>query len=184
MEKNMTKELSINPNPKKTVNYLDNEKFKAALEEYRVLREKMHPEVPRVPEYIGSCIVKIAYGMARRPNFSGYSWKDEMIGDAIETCLKYMDRFDPNRGTSALSYFSQIVWFSFLGRIAQEKKQSKIKREMVRYAGVDTFALQEHDETGEFTMNLQEFLSSIGDDEPEPKHVEPEPKPGPLEDFM
>lgn len=178
---------SINPEPKRVVNYLDNEDFKKALNDYKLLCQQMAPEVPRVPNYIGDCFIKIANGMARRPNFSGYSWKEEMIGDAIEMCLRNIDKFDTERGTSALAYFSQVVWYCFLGRIALEKKQSKIKREIVRYAGVDTFSLQGHDEDGEFTLNLQEFLTSLGDDEPQPQTQQKKERPikeGPLEGFM
>lgn len=171
--------------PKKsTTNYLNNDEFKAALEAYRIRREEMAPEVPQVPEYIGECIVLIAKNLARRPNFGGYSWREDMIGDAIETCLKYVDRFDPGRGTSALAYFSQICWFSFIGRIQKEKHQSRIKRELVRYADLDTFTLQDHDDNGEFAINLQEFLSGIGDD-PVPVEAAPkQAKPGALEGFM
>ena len=148
--------------------YLDNDKFRQALLDFKLSRDAANGAHVEIPRYVGESILAIATNMARRPNFSRYSWKDDMIGDAIETCVKYVDRYDPTRGTSALSYFSQIVWYSFIGRIALEKKQSKIKREIVRYAGVDTFDLQGHDDTGEFQINLQEFLSSIGD-EPEPE---------------
>ncbi len=179
----MIDDRSINPNPKKTVHYLNNADFKAALDTYgKACIEAGEPL--QVTEYIGQCIINIANGLARRPNFAGYSWREEMVGDAIETCLLAVRKFDVERGTSALSYFSQICWFSFLGRIATEKKQSRIKREIVRYAGVDTFALQGHDETGEFTLNLQEFLAGIGDDPPPPEKVIAAVKPGLLEGFM
>lgn len=174
---------SINPVQRKTVHYLNNAEFKAALDAYGKACEEAGEDL-RVPEYIGQCIVNIANGLARRPNFAGYSWREEMVGDAIEKCLIGIRKFDVNRGTSALGYFSQICWYEFLGRIALEKKQNKIKREIVRYAGVDTFALQGHDETGEFTLNLQEFLASVGDDPPPPPKKQVAVKPSPLEGFM
>lgn len=174
---------SINPNPKKTIHYLNNAEFKEALAEYNRQCDAAG-ETLRVTEYIGKCIVNICNGLARRPNFAGYSWREEMVGDAIETCLLAVRKFDVERGTSALGYFSQIAWFSFLGRIARELKQNKIKREIVRYAGVDTFSLQGHDDTGEFTLNLQEFLSGIGNDSPEPAKVVKQEKPGLLEEFF
>lgn len=176
---------SINPNPKKTVEYLSNPDFYQALKEYKVLCDASPGERPTPSNYIGGCIIKIAEGMARRPNFSGYTWKDEMIGDAIETCLKYIDRFDTDNYKNPHAYFSQIVWFSFLGRIALEKKQSKIKRELVRFVDIDTFTLQAHDETGEFTLNLQEFLQGLGDDASDVKEEKPKKNiVGPLEGFM
>jgi hypothetical protein len=180
--------LSINPNPKKTVEYVNNQEFYDALVIYIDSCRKATQEGkerPLVSNYLAECILKIAQGMARRPNFANYSWKEEMIGDAVENCLKYIDKFDYQNYKNPFGYFSQACWYSFLGRIALEKKQSKVKREIVRWAGVDTFALQDHDETGEFTMNLQEFLAGIGDDEPTSvikQHKDD--KPGALEGFM
>ena len=181
-----TAELSINEHKKRTVHYLNNVEFKQALSDYKKLKAEMLPEVPQVPEYIGKCFIDIANGVARRPNFNGYSWREEMVGDAIETCLKNIDKFDVERGTSALAYFSQISWFCFLGRIAIEKKQSNIKRALVRHVDVDTFSLQAHDEAGDFTLNLQEFLIGIADKDDTPVHTPPpkKEKPGALEGFM
>ena len=170
--------------PRKPVEYVNNKEFYDALVAY-IDECRANPEnKPRVTNYLGDCIIKIANGMARRPNFSNYSWKDEMKGDAIETCLRYIDNFDYVNYKNPFGYFSQICWYSFIGRITQEKKQSKIKRGLIKYANVDTFTLQQHDETGEFTMNLQEFLSSLGEEEEEIKPRKGEVKPGPLEGFM
>jgi hypothetical protein len=165
-------------------NYLDNKEFHNALVEYKQLCDKMAPEVPQVPEYIGKCLVLIATNLAKRPNFSGYSWRDEMIGDAIETCLKYVKSFDVTRGTSPLGYFTQCCWYSFIGRITTEKKQSKIKRALVASAGFDTFSLQGQDDDGEFAMQYNDFLTSIGTDEGPPVKLPKEVIVGALEGFM
>lgn len=175
---------SINPDTRKPVEYVNKEAMYAALQEYKIACKANPDNIPRVPEYIGECIVKIAEGMAKRPNFNRYSWIDDMKGDGIETCLKYVKSFDPEKSKNPFGYFSQVVWYSFISRIQSEKKQSKIKREIVRHANFDTMTLQEHDSDGEFTANINEFLASIGDDAPvdvpTPKAV---PK-GKLESFF
>ena len=164
-------------------NYLDNEEFYAALVEYKQQCDLAGPDnAPRVSNYIGDCIIKIATGMARRPNFSGYSWKDEMIGDAIETCLKYIDKFDTANYKNPHAYFSQCCWYCFIGRITLEKKQMRIKRALVNYANVDTMSLQEHDD-GEFVTNLNDFITSLGNDEAEAKKDNTQ-KIGPLDGFF
>ena len=56
--------------------------FKVACEEAENVGER-----PKVPEYIGECILKIANGLSNRPNFINYTYKDEMISDGIENCL-------------------------------------------------------------------------------------------------
>lgn len=169
---------------KTKINYIDNKKFYDSLVEYRTLCKQNPEEIPRVPEYIGACFLKIANGLATKSNFSGYSWREEMVGEAVETCLRYVKSFDPDKSKNPFSYFTQCCWYSFIGKIQSEKKQSKIKRELIRYAGFDTFTLQGHDEDGEFTVNLNEFMASIGHDEvsvPKPKK---KTTPDPLEGFM
>jgi hypothetical protein len=169
-----------------TSHYIDNKAFYAALKDYRAACDANPDDIPRVPEYIGECIVKIATGLAKRPNFAGYSWRDEMIGDAIETCLKYVKSFDPERSTSPFGYFTTTCWYSFIGRIATEKKQSKIKRALVSSAGFDTFSLQEQDGDGEYTLQLNDFINSLGDEEPIKKDLKPGKvaAPSPFEDYM
>ena len=44
---------------------------------------------PNISNYIGECIMKIATNLAKKHQFSGYSFKDEMIADAVYHCLKY-----------------------------------------------------------------------------------------------
>lgn len=158
------KTRKLDQRAKRGENYIDNQKFKDALREWKVAREASTDHVV-MPRYVGESIKLIAQRMATRPNFSGYSFIDDMVGDAIVICVKYADRFDPDRGTSALGYFSQCVWMSFLGRIKKEKDQNRIKREMVKFFDVETYSTQEHD--AEFNINLTEFLSSIGGAEDE-----------------
>ena len=44
-------------------------------------------EPPRMPNYIGECIYKIATKLALKPCFMNYSFKEEMIDDGIENCI-------------------------------------------------------------------------------------------------
>ena len=82
---------------------------------------------PIVSRYIGECIMLIATRLATRPNFVGYSYKDEMISDGIENCLAYIHNFNPEKSTNPFAYFTQIIYYAFLRRIQKEKKQLYIK---------------------------------------------------------
>lgn len=85
-------------------------------------------ETPRVPDYIGVCIMKIANKLANRPNFIGYSYRDEFISDGVENCIQYLHNFDPEKSTNPFSYFTTIIWYAFLRRINKEQKQQYIKQ--------------------------------------------------------
>jgi len=121
------------PNPakkKKANNYIDNKKFYTEMVVYRRLYEESleaGEKRPLVSRYIGECIMLIATRLATRPNFVGYSYKDEMISDGIENCLAYLHNFNPEKSTNPFAYFTQIIYYAFLRRIQKEKKQLYIK---------------------------------------------------------
>lgn len=111
-------------------NYVDNVAFLKSLDNYKLLKQAAvdnNTNIPAIPDDIGIVIMNIANGLARRPNFSGYSFKEEMVADGIENCLHYLHNFDPAISSNPFSYFTQIVFFAFLRRIQFESKQTYIK---------------------------------------------------------
>lgn len=115
---------------KKSSHYIDNKLFYTEMVKYhRACQEASAAgeERPVVPEYVGKCIMLIATRLATRPNFIGYSYKEEMIGDGIENCLTYIHNFNPDKSNNPFAYFTQIIYFAFLRRIQKEKKQLYIK---------------------------------------------------------
>lgn len=117
----------MNEKPK---HYVNNEKF---LEEIKVFRlevieaKQSDKPRPRVPNYIGECLFKIATHLARKPNFSNYTFKEDMVSDGVENCLLYIDNFDPEKSQNPFAYFTQIIYYAFLRRIQKEKKHLYIK---------------------------------------------------------
>lgn len=111
-------------------NYVNNLDLLEALITYQKKckeAEDSAEEKPKVPNYIGECIYKIATRISTKPNFSGYTFKDDMVMDGIENCLQYMHNFNPEKTKNPFGYFTQIIWFAFLRRIAKEKKQMYIR---------------------------------------------------------
>ena len=131
--------------------YIDNKTFYEAIKKYR---ESMLSAVqentpkPRVPNYIGECILLIANRLATKPNFINYSYKDEMIADGIENCIMYIDNFDPEKSTNPFAYFTQIIYFAFLRRIQKEKKHLYIKHQVFKNSMVsdEMFYMQDGDD--------------------------------------
>lgn len=113
-----------------TRNYVNNKDLLDALVKYKKdsrEAEDAGDERPRVPDYIGTCIFQIATRLATKPNFSGYSYKEDMISDGIENCLLYIMNFNEEKSQNPFAYFTQIIWYAFLRRIAKEKKQMYIR---------------------------------------------------------
>ena len=119
---------------KKKEHYLNNKEFLAALIEYKtsVKYAKEHNlEKPRITNYLGGCFLKIATHLSYRPNFINYMYKDDMVCDGIENCIQYIDNFDHNKSSNPFAYFTQIVFYAFLRRIAKEKRQLDIRQKIV-----------------------------------------------------
>lgn len=114
---------------KTKVHYVDNQKFyqeivahKKRVEE---ARQQGTPE-PRLPNYIGECIWKIATKLACKPCFMNYSYRDEMISDGIENCILYFNDYNPAIGKNPFAYFTQVIYYAFLRRINKEEKNRYI----------------------------------------------------------
>jgi len=133
--------------PKKTNHYINNEKLLEEMIAYKALLKKFKENEtavkPQVSEYIGSAILKIAERLASRPNFSGYSYKDEMIGDGIENCIMYLDNFNPEISKNPFAYLTQIIYFAFIRRIQKEKKQAYTKMKIFEQADI-TGVIKDH----------------------------------------
>lgn len=123
---------------KKSEHYVDNKVFLEALIQYkkqiREANEKGEP-TPRVPNYIGECFLKIATHLSYRPNFINYMFREDMICDGIENCLRYVDNFDPEKSTNPFSYFTQIIYFAFIRRIKKEKREVETKNKILEQSG-------------------------------------------------
>ncbi len=110
--------------------YIDNEAFLQGIIDYKKQvkeAKKNKQERPTLSDELGLCFLKIAEHLARKPNFVAYTFRDEMILDSVENCVQYVDNFNPDRSRNPFSYFTQIIYFAFLRRIAKEKKQLYIK---------------------------------------------------------
>ena len=134
--------------PKQKPHYVNNRDFsEAVVEHVRTTNEAIkngEPE-PRIPEYIGECFLKISEGLSHKPNFVRYTYRDEMVMDAVENCIKAINNYNIEAATrtgkpNAFAYFTQISYFAFLRRIAKEKKQQDIKLKWIEESGLDAFA--------------------------------------------
>lgn len=124
---------------KKKQHYVNNKELYAAMVEFKakvVEHQEAGKQSPRIPHYVGECIMKIATHLAYRPNFANYTFRDEMISDGIENCLLYINNFDPAKSQNPFAYFTQIIYFAFIRRIQKEKKHLYTKYAAIEYANV------------------------------------------------
>lgn len=159
--------------------YVDNNKL---LEELRIRKGdvvkalSLGVEPPLPSSYIGNSILEICTRLSYSPNFIGYTFREDMIGDAILNCVAAIDKFDETKSPNPFGYFTQIAYYAFLVRIDKEKDQSYIKGKMLQFLPMDAFI---ESECGEFDIPVIETLrqnSFFDTDEYERKQKEKKQK--------
>ena len=151
---------------KRSIHYVNNADFSQAVVNYVMAAntaKKENNNVPNVPDYIAQCFLKIAEGLSHKSNFIRYTYREEMVMDGVENCLKAINNYNIEAATrtgkpNAFAYFTQIIWFAFLRRIAKEKKQQDIKVKYINNSGIEEFL---NNELGE--ENSRAVISSFVD---------------------
>ena len=132
---------------RKKEHYVNNKEFSQSVVDYvNSVTEARNAgqDEPIIPNYIGECFLKIAEGLSHKPNFVSYTYREEMVMDAVENSIKAIMNYDINKATrtglpNAFAYFTQISYYAFLRRIAKEKRQQDIKELYIDYAGAGAF---------------------------------------------
>lgn len=114
--------------------YVDNKRLYQELVEFKKQVKQTQEDGaarPQIPNYIGECLLLIASRLSLKPNFINYTYRDEMISDAIENCILYLGNFNVEKYDNPFAYFTQIIYFAFIRRITKEKKQTYIKQKLM-----------------------------------------------------
>lgn len=164
-------EFDVIPKTKQR-DYIDNERFSKELGEWALkCRTRMAVDrTDREPmsNYLGECILLIAQNVSRKHNFVGYSFKDEMISDAVIGCIKYLYNFNPDAETksgkvSAFNYVTTLVHNHFGNRILVERKEQYLKLKSYELlGGEDVFGADDDAEPGD-TAILTDHKSKIAE---------------------
>jgi len=150
-------------NVKDKPHYVNNRDFSGAVVEYvkSVNAAKLNgTPIPIVTNYIAQSFLRISEGLSHKGNFIRYTYREEMVMDAVENCLKAINNYNIDTVTrtgkpNAFSYFTQISWYAFLRRIAKEKKQYDLKLKYMKHAGISEMV--ETSENGE-SQNAESYF--------------------------
>lgn len=166
------------------IHYVNNKQFSTAVMEYVIecnaCRER-GVEVPIVTNYIADCFLRIAEGLSHRPNFIRYTYREEMVMDAVENCLKAINNYNIEAATrtglpNAFAYFTQITHYAFLRRIEKEKKQFDVKERYMNQAGVEAFVSSgggstDNDVVQHFVNELRDRIDKVKERDDEIKEI-------------
>ena len=161
--------------PQEKPHYVNNKELSLAVVDYCESAEKARKQksknIPIVDNYIAECFLKIAEGLSHKSNFIRYTYREEMVMDAVENCLKAIKNYDIKTATrtgtpNAFAYFTQISWYAFLRRIEKEKKQQDIKLKYIANVGIDELVDNQdgdtpNDEAMAFVDNLRSRIDGV-----------------------
>src|SRR6056300_236414 len=154
--------------PKDRPHYVNNKEFSLAVVKHceKVqAAKKNNREIPIVPNYIAECFLKIAEGLSHKSNFVRYTYREEMVMDAVENCLRAVKNYDIDAATrkgkpNAFGYFTQISWYAFLRRIQKEKKQQDVKLKFLSESAIEEFMV-DPDEDPQVAKAVQSFVDNL-----------------------
>lgn len=172
-----------------TRNYINNPDFLKALIEHKKMREEAienGKKEPRISNYIGECFMKIAERLARKPNFSSYTFKDEMIGYAIENCMIAYKNFNPDKYQNPFAYFTRVIAWAFIRKIKLEKRQLYIKYKAIQQFGILDYEMlsSSDDENKLVQFDTYENISEYIDKYEQSMEKKKDKKPKGVEKFL
>lgn len=127
---------------RKEMNYLNNEKLLIELKKY--IKKGIQTEE------LGRMFLLLARRYSSKGSFAGYSWREDMVCEAVLTCLKYMHNFDVGvESPNPFAYFSKVIHNSFLNYNSKQKEHSAIKD--ICYKNLD-YILADVNSDNEFTF--------------------------------
>lgn len=98
-----------------SMNYVNNEEFYNKLVAWKESGDE------KIPNDIALILYQICNNLAKSGRFAGYTWREEMVEDAIFATLKFCKNFNPEKSKNPFAFYTQIAYNAFIKRINIEK---------------------------------------------------------------
>lgn len=81
----------------------------------------------RMSDNLGKYFIKLIERYSQKPNFSKYTFLEDMKNNALYQCILYAHNFDPKKSQNPFSYFTNIIHNAFIQTIKKEKEFNNLK---------------------------------------------------------
>jgi len=85
----------------------------------------------KVSDKLGRMFIILSTRYASKPNFSGYSYRSELINSGIVACVAALHKFDSAKSENPFAYYTSINHNAFIQILNKEKKQQKIRDQLL-----------------------------------------------------
>lgn len=125
----------------------------------------------RITENLGRMFIKLSERYAQRSNWRGYTYNEEMRGQAILQLSQIGLQFDESKSENPFAYYTAAVTNSFTRVLNIEKKMQNIRDDMLEVNGLTPSSTrQSRDEYAEETARQAELYKHFR----QPKSEEPD----------
>jgi len=133
---------------------------------------KFNKDHGRITENLGRMYIKLSERYAQRSNWRGYTYVEEMRGQAILQLSQIGLQFDESKSENPFAYYTAAVTNSFTRVLNLEKKNQNIRDDMLEENGLTPSSTRQHaHEYAEETARQAELYKNIRlpkrDDSPE-----------------
>jgi hypothetical protein len=116
----------------------------------------------RITENLGKMFIKLSERYAQRSNWRGYTYNDEMRGQAILQLSQIGLQFDESKSENPFAYYTAAVTNSFTRVLNIEKKMQNIRDDMLESHGLTpSMTRQSRDEFAEETARQAELYKNF-----------------------
>lgn len=88
-------------------------------------------EKGRISDRLGKMFLLLANKYSSKPNFSGYSYRDEMVSTGIVACCAAVNKFNPEKSQNPFAYFTQCIHTAFVQILNKERKHQEIRDKLL-----------------------------------------------------
>lgn len=129
----------------------------------------------RITENLGKMFIKLSERYAQRSNWRGYTYNEEMRGQAILQLSQIGLQFDESKSENPFAYYTAAVTNSFTRVLNIEKKMQNIRDDMLEVNGLaPSLTRQSRDEYAEETARQAELYKNFRMPKSEEPDVEEE----------
>lgn len=140
---------------------------------YYLTNSRLLPEVikakegGRLTEELAKMLMMLTRKYAMRPCFSGYTYREDMISEALANLCQNALKFNPEKSDNPFAFYTSCINNSFLQFLNIEKKHRRIRDQLLIDMGENpsyNFSDEvQRNQGGEYSNELNELTAQIAE---------------------
>lgn len=115
-----------------------------------------------ISDKLAQGFIQIATRYGSKPNFANYTYREDMVAEAIVTLCEKWNQFDPERTQNPFAYFTQIIHNKFLQTLKKEKSQRNIRDALLVDSGMAASWNYQDDQRAREKSKSEDWSTSEG----------------------